>query len=191
MKLLLYLSHCKCAFIAKLAEAIWHCSGKAESCVCGLFVRGTVLRGVWGGGACPQKDFTEVLLQRFKALFQAPSSVSLLFICYALYTMSRKHGMTTLWHSQSVTVTLPKPSQVCIYDNSRSSHSRCCGCAGWLVLCAVALSSCNVELISLSLQLMITCSMRQYIILHSTVSTLASFQRAQSPLEPPCALWYT
>ena len=41
-------------------------------------------------GACPQKDFTEVLLQRFKALFQVPSSVSLLFICYVPYTMSRK-----------------------------------------------------------------------------------------------------
>ena len=35
-------------------------------------------------GACPQKDFTEVLLQRFEALFQVPSSVSLLFICYVL-----------------------------------------------------------------------------------------------------------
>ena len=43
-----------------------------------------------GVGACPQKDFTEVLLQRFEALFQDPSSVSLLFICYVLYTMSRK-----------------------------------------------------------------------------------------------------
>ena len=49
----------------------------------------------------------------------------------------------------------------------------------------------SVELISLSLQLMITCSMRQYDILQSAVSSLASFQRAQSPLEPPCALWYT
>ena len=35
-------------------------------------------------GACPQKDFTEVLLQRCEALFQVPSSVSLLFICYVL-----------------------------------------------------------------------------------------------------------
>ena len=35
-------------------------------------------------GACPQKDFTEVLLQRFEALFQVPSSVTLLFICYVL-----------------------------------------------------------------------------------------------------------
>ena len=42
-----------------------------------------------GVGACPQKDFTEVLLQRFEALFQVPSSVSLLFICYVQYTMSR------------------------------------------------------------------------------------------------------
>ena len=42
------------------------------------------------GGACPQKDFTEVVLQRFEALFQVPSSVSLLFICYVPYTMSRK-----------------------------------------------------------------------------------------------------
>ena len=46
-----------------------------------LELTGTLLRGC---GACPQKDFTDVLLQRFKALFQVPSSVSLLFICYVL-----------------------------------------------------------------------------------------------------------
>ena len=60
MKLLLYLSHCKCAFIAGLAKTVGLWSGKAESGVCGLFGRGTALRGGGGGGACPQKKFTEV-----------------------------------------------------------------------------------------------------------------------------------
>ena len=45
-------------------------------------------------------------------------------------------------------------------NKSHSSHSRCCGSVGsaeWLVLCAVTLSPCtSVELISLSLQLVIT-----------------------------------
>ena len=77
-------------------------------------------------------------------------------------------------------------------SKSHSSHPWCCGSAGWLVLCAVTLSPCTtVELISLSLQLMITCSMRQYNILQSAVSSLASFQRAQCPLEPSCTLRYT
>ena len=52
-------------------------------------------------GACPQKDFTEVLLQRFEALFQDPSSVSLLFICYVLYTMSRK-----TWYDYTVALSI-------------------------------------------------------------------------------------
>ena len=99
MKLLLYLSHFKCTFIARLAEAIWHCLGEAESGVCGLYVWGTVLRGV--GGACPQKDFTEVLLQRFEALLQVPSIVSLLFICYVLYTMSSR-----TWYDYTVALSI-------------------------------------------------------------------------------------
>ena len=52
-------------------------------------------------GACPQKDFTEVLLQRFEALFQDPSSVSLLFICYVPYTMSRK-----TWHDYTLALSI-------------------------------------------------------------------------------------
>ena len=120
-----------------------------------------------------------------------PGSFQCLIVVYllcAIYNEQKNMVCGTL----NQAVTLPKPSQVCIYDKSRSSHSRCCGSAGWLVLCAVTLSPCtSVELISLSLQLMITCSMRQYDILQSAVSSLASFQRAQSPLEPPCALWYT
>ena len=60
------------------------------------------------------------------------------------------------------------------------------------MLCAVTLSPCtSVELISLSLQLLITCSMRQYNILQSAVSSLASFQTAQCPSEHPCTLRYT
>ena len=59
---------------------------------------------------------------------------------------------------------------MCIYNKSQSSHPCCCGSVGWLVLCAVTLSPCtSVELISLSLQLVITCSMRQYNILQSSV----------------------
>ena len=87
---------------------------------------------------------------------------------------------------------VPKPSQVCIYDKSHSSHPWCCGTVGWLALCAVTLSPCtSVGHITLSLQLVITCTMRQYNILRSTVSSLTSFQRAQYPLEPSCALRYT
>ena len=45
------------------------------------------------------------------------------------------------------------------------------------LLCAVTWSPyTSVELISLSLKLVITCSMRQYNILQSAVSSLASFQ---------------
>ncbi len=145
-----------------------------------------MLRGVWGHAhtktlqRCCCRDL------KLSSRFLPVSHCCLSVMCYIQW--AEKHGMTTLWHSQSVTVTLPKPSQVCIYDNSRSSHSRCCGSAGWLVLCAVTLSPCtSVELISLSLQLMITSSMRQYIILHSTVSSLASFHSFGAP----CALWYT
>ena len=66
---------------------------------------------------------------------------------------------------------------MCIYNKSHPSQSRCCRFTGWLVLCAVTLSPCtSVELMSLSLQLVITCSMRQYNILQSAVSSLASFE---------------
>ena len=68
MKLLLYLSHCKCAFIAVLAEAIRLCLGEADRGVSGLFVWGKVLRE----GVCPQNDFTKVFSQSFKALFLIP-----------------------------------------------------------------------------------------------------------------------
>ena len=135
-------------------------------------------------------------MQRFKALFQVPSSVSL-FICYVLYTMTENTGMIILWHSQSCRL-LPYLSHhkfvYYMYDKSQSSHPWCCGSTGWLVLCAVTWSPCtSVELITLPLQLVITCSMRQYsnVILKSAVSFLASFQRAQRPLEPSCALRYT
>ena len=134
---------------------------------------------------------------KFEALFQVPSSVSLLFICYVLYTMSRK-----TWYDYTVALSirllLYLSHHMCVYMTIHGLPILgvvvlwCSGCAGWLVLCAVTLSPCtSVELISLSLQLMITCSMRQYNILQSAVSSLASSQRAQSPLEPPCALWYT
>ena len=52
MKLLLYLSHCKCK--AESGVCAW------VICVCGvfgLFVQGTVLRG--RVGICPQKDFAK------------------------------------------------------------------------------------------------------------------------------------
>ena len=58
----------------------------------------------------------------------------------------------------AVMVALEHHNCVCIHLNkSHPSHSRCCGSAGWLVLCAVTLSPCtSVELITLSLQLVIT-----------------------------------
>ena len=67
--------------------------------VCGLFGRETVLRAVW---ACPQKDFTEVFLQRFKN--SLPGSVQCLIVVYrlcAIYNEQKNISMIILWHSQS------------------------------------------------------------------------------------------
>ena len=71
-----------------------------------------MLRGVWGG--MPTERLTEVLLQRFKALLQVPSSVSLLFICYVPYTMSRKicYDYTV---SLSIRLLLNLSHLICVY----------------------------------------------------------------------------
>ena len=141
MKLLLYLSHCKCTFIAGLAEAIWHCSGKAESGVCGLFVWGTVLRGALGmpterlyrGVLCRDVKLSSRFLPVsiiFPSSYQyCPPLVSLfrlLPVCRCLSVMcyicneQKNISMIILWHSQSGCYFIYLCHHKCVYITSHT-----------------------------------------------------------------------